>query len=187
MSARVAAAAPAGGEEDRRVGLLDERRPFNLGARPDGATAPRGDLAPASADPHPATACGLRLSGPHRQAFIAEVTTVLAGGFMLVWYLVLDPLGRAGAPNARWIIQIGVPLADLLLVVAVTALLLRGLVRRLLDPITFVVAGMVESRRPTSVARYTTKAGSVAQLSIPVSSMPCGSAAVRARSRYWPI
>ena len=84
-----------------------------------------------------------RLSGPHRQAFVAEVTTVLAGGFMLVWYLVLGPLTRAGAPNARWIIQIGVPLADLLLLIAVTAMLLRGVVRRLLDPITILIIGMV--------------------------------------------
>jgi len=84
-----------------------------------------------------------RLSGPHRQAFIAEVATVLAGGFMLVWYVVLDPLTRAGAPNARWIVQIGVPLADLLLLIAVTAMLLRGVVRRLLDPITFVITGMM--------------------------------------------
>ena len=83
-----------------------------------------------------------RLSGPHRQAFLAEVTTVLAGGFMLVWYLVLDPLARSGAPTARWTAVIGTALADLLLLIAITAMLLRGVVRRLTDPITVLVAGM---------------------------------------------
>jgi diguanylate cyclase (GGDEF)-like protein len=83
-----------------------------------------------------------RLSGPHRQAFLAEITTVLAGGFMLVWYLVLDPLARSGAPTARWTAEIGTALADLLLLIAITAMLLRGVVRRLADPITVLVAGM---------------------------------------------
>src|SRR4051794_930393 len=33
-----------------------------------------------------------RLSGGYRQAFVAEIATVLAGGFMLTWYFVLDPV-----------------------------------------------------------------------------------------------
>ena len=49
-----------------------------------------------------------------------------------------------------------------------------------------VFDGIADSRRRTSAARKSTNAGSVAQLSIATTSMPCGPAAARVRSTYWP-
>jgi hypothetical protein len=52
---------------------------------------------------------------------------------------------------------------------------------------TFVLAGIAASLARRSAAMNCTNAGSVAQLSMPLTVMPCGSAAARARSRYWPM
>ncbi len=51
---------------------------------------------------------------------------------------------------------------------------------------TLVFAGMVASLDRRSSATNRTYAGSVAQLSMPLTAMPCGSAAAVARARYCP-
>lgn len=51
---------------------------------------------------------------------------------------------------------------------------------------TFVLGGSTASLARRSAATNSTKAGSVAQLSMPLTVMPCGWAAARARSRYCP-
>ena len=67
-----------------------------------------------------------RLTGRQGAAFTAEVLTVTGGGFMFVWHFVLMPVLAHGDRNRLLVQTIGFPLGDLLLLVAVTAFLLRG-------------------------------------------------------------
>jgi diguanylate cyclase (GGDEF)-like protein len=83
-----------------------------------------------------------RLSGGYRHAFVAEIATVLAGGFMLTWYFVLDPVMDGNHPSRLWLVSAGFPVLDLLLLMAVTAVLMRGVVNRLLDPIAALLGGL---------------------------------------------
>ncbi|MFC4071758.1 putative bifunctional diguanylate cyclase/phosphodiesterase [Actinoplanes subglobosus] len=83
-----------------------------------------------------------RLSGPHRQAFVAEMVAVGAAAVMLVWFAGLDPLLLSGRPGAGWSIVAGLLIADLMLAMAIAAMLLRGMVSHWRDPITVLITGM---------------------------------------------
>ena len=83
-----------------------------------------------------------RLRGAHRWAFVAEVITVLSSGFMVVWYLVLDPALRNSA-DLHLIFELGYPIGNLLVLVAVTAVLLRGAVARLTPPVAVLLGGIL--------------------------------------------
>ncbi|BEL02968.1 hypothetical protein Q0Z83_011590 [Actinoplanes sichuanensis] len=84
-----------------------------------------------------------RLSGPHRQAFVAEMLAVGAAGVMVVWFAGLDPVLLSGRPVAAWSIVAGLLVADLMLAMAIAAMLLRGMVTYWRDPITVLITGMV--------------------------------------------
>jgi hypothetical protein len=82
-----------------------------------------------------------RLRGAQRWAFMAEVGTVLSSGFMVVWYFVLGD-AMHGPATSHWIYKLGYPLGNLLLLSAVSAVLLRGAVARLSQPLALLLAGM---------------------------------------------
>ncbi|GAB7039425.1 MULTISPECIES: putative bifunctional diguanylate cyclase/phosphodiesterase [Catenuloplanes] len=83
-----------------------------------------------------------RMEGRQRWAFAAETYAVFNGAFMVIWFVALHPTLH-GAPNIAWVMAIGYPLGNLLLVVAVCAVLLRGGVTRLGDPITTLLGGVL--------------------------------------------
>ncbi|GAA2503193.1 putative bifunctional diguanylate cyclase/phosphodiesterase [Winogradskya humida] len=83
-----------------------------------------------------------RLDARERLAFIAEVVTVLSSGFILVWYFVLARSVRT-EPDLRWLYDVGYPLGTLLLLVAVSAVLLRGAVARLNRPLIVLLGGIL--------------------------------------------
>ncbi|SFF69191.1 EAL domain, c-di-GMP-specific phosphodiesterase class I (or its enzymatically inactive variant) [Actinoplanes philippinensis] len=85
----------------------------------------------------------LRLSGPHRQAFAAEMVAVGAAAVMVVWFAGLDPALMSGRSGAAWSIVGGLLVADLMLAMAIAAMLLRGMVNHWRDPITVLISGMV--------------------------------------------
>jgi diguanylate cyclase len=82
------------------------------------------------------------LRGRDRRALLAEVVTVLAAGFMLIWYFVLEPILDHQHPSYVWVSTIGAPMGDLLLIAAVAAVLLRGSEIRITAPDTVLVAGL---------------------------------------------
>jgi EAL domain-containing protein (putative c-di-GMP-specific phosphodiesterase class I)/GGDEF domain-containing protein len=84
----------------------------------------------------------LRLSGPHRQAFTAEMVSVASAAVMVVWFAGLDPALVAGRSGAAWSIVGGLLTADLMLAMAVAAMMLRGMVTHWRDPITVLITGM---------------------------------------------
>ncbi|GAA2712726.1 putative bifunctional diguanylate cyclase/phosphodiesterase [Actinoplanes palleronii] len=85
----------------------------------------------------------LRLSGPHRQAFVAEMVAIAAPAVMAIWSFGLQPAFRASGPGKPWIILVGLPIADLMLAMAAAAMLLRGVVSHWRDPISVLLGGMV--------------------------------------------
>jgi EAL domain-containing protein (putative c-di-GMP-specific phosphodiesterase class I)/GGDEF domain-containing protein len=84
----------------------------------------------------------LRLSGPHRQAFTAEMVAVGSAAVMVVWFAGLDPALVSGRSGAAWSIVGGLLVADLMLAMAVAAMMLRGMVTHWRDPITVLITGM---------------------------------------------
>ncbi|MCY1144171.1 bifunctional diguanylate cyclase/phosphodiesterase [Actinoplanes sp. Pm04-4] len=86
---------------------------------------------------------GLRqFSGRHRIALIAEILVVLCAGFMVTWYFDLEPTLVAQDPSRLWLISVGWPLGDLLLLAAVASVVLRGAVTRFAAPITAFSMGL---------------------------------------------
>jgi diguanylate cyclase (GGDEF)-like protein len=83
-----------------------------------------------------------RLSPRQRRAFAAETLTVLAAGFMVVWYLVIDPVIERGAPTVRWFAEIGFPVGDLLLLTGVAVIVLRGTISSPASPLAFLAGGL---------------------------------------------
>ncbi|MFI5930740.1 putative bifunctional diguanylate cyclase/phosphodiesterase [Actinoplanes sp. NPDC051494] len=84
------------------------------------------------------------LRGARRwSAFGAEILTVLAGGFMLIWYFALDPLLEHWQPGPLWTATIGFTIGDLLLLMAASTLLLGGAMPRVTHPVAPLVAGML--------------------------------------------
>ncbi|MEV6347477.1 bifunctional diguanylate cyclase/phosphodiesterase [Actinoplanes sp. NPDC051851] len=84
----------------------------------------------------------VQFSGRARSALIAEVVTMLAAGFMVIWYVALGPVLSEGDPGLLWIGTIGWPLGDLLLLTAVAAVMLRGAVTRFAVPVTLFTLGL---------------------------------------------
>jgi EAL domain-containing protein (putative c-di-GMP-specific phosphodiesterase class I)/GGDEF domain-containing protein len=84
----------------------------------------------------------LRLSGPHRHAFVAEMVVVGASAVMLIWFVGIDPALLRDGSEKPWLILIGLPVADLMLAMAIASMLLRGVVGHWRDPITVLVGGM---------------------------------------------
>jgi diguanylate cyclase len=83
------------------------------------------------------------LVGRRRWAFFAEAATVLGGGFMVVWYFVINPSVEAHPPTFRWLSAIGFPIGDLLLLMAVAVVVLAGGLDRVRSPLTVLIAGLV--------------------------------------------
>ncbi|MET0423158.1 MAG: bifunctional diguanylate cyclase/phosphodiesterase [Actinoplanes sp.] len=83
-----------------------------------------------------------RLARNQRWAFIAEVGTVLTSGLTVIWCFSLDPALQKQA-SALSFYEIGYPIANLLLLSAVVAVLIRGAVARLAQPLTVLLAGML--------------------------------------------
>ncbi|GAA2693178.1 putative bifunctional diguanylate cyclase/phosphodiesterase [Actinoplanes palleronii] len=81
-------------------------------------------------------------TGRSRTALLAEVGTVIAAGFMVVWYFVLAPvLTRQGSAEPG-VGTIGWPLGDLLLLGAVASIVLRGAINRIAAPISLFGVGL---------------------------------------------
>ena len=97
------------------------------------------------------------LRGRSRRALLTEGVTVLAAGFMLIWYLVLEPILAHQRPSYVWVSTIGVPLGDVLLIAAVSGdavarrrdpfaapvgILIAGLVCHLVSDVTWATIGL---------------------------------------------
>ena len=83
-----------------------------------------------------------RLAGRQHAAFVAELLTVAGGGFMFIWHLVLDPLVDFGLRGHWLVLAAGLPLGDLLVLVAVAAFVLRGGFTRAARPVSLLIAGL---------------------------------------------
>ncbi len=83
-----------------------------------------------------------RLERRQRLAFLAEVVTVLGSGFVVVWYFVLEPVLQ-GPAGLGMVYGVGYPVGNLLLLVAVSAVLLRGAVARLNQALTTLLVGQL--------------------------------------------
>jgi diguanylate cyclase (GGDEF)-like protein len=83
-----------------------------------------------------------QFTGRSRAALLAEITTVLAAGFMLIWYFALEPVVAHQRLTFLWIATVGWPLGDVLLVAAVASVVLRGAVNRFSAPVTVFAAGL---------------------------------------------
>ncbi|GIF24056.1 diguanylate cyclase (GGDEF)-like protein [Actinoplanes tereljensis] len=77
-----------------------------------------------------------------RSALIAEIITVLAAGFMIIWYVAIEPVLEDTKPSLEWLGTIGWPLGDLLLLAAVASIVLRGAAARFSTPIVVFTLGM---------------------------------------------
>jgi diguanylate cyclase len=84
----------------------------------------------------------VRLSGPHRQTFVAEMVAVGAAVVMVVWFAGLDPVLLSAQPGEAWSIVAGLLIANLMLALAIAAMLLRGMISHWRDPITVLITGM---------------------------------------------
>jgi diguanylate cyclase (GGDEF)-like protein len=82
-----------------------------------------------------------QFTGRSRTALLAEIVTVLAAGFMVIWYFVLRP-ALTSQDAAAGIAAIGWPLGNLLLLAAVASLVLRGAVTRIAAPVTIFAVGL---------------------------------------------
>ena len=83
-----------------------------------------------------------RMAGRMRVAHFAETIAVVAGGFMVVWYFVINPAIVGTPASLSWIGLIGYPIGDLLMLLAVAVALLRGSIGRLAGPHALLIAGM---------------------------------------------
>ncbi|GAA2530732.1 putative bifunctional diguanylate cyclase/phosphodiesterase [Winogradskya humida] len=83
-----------------------------------------------------------RLQGSQWAAFAAEVLTVTGCGFMFIWHFVLSPIVESGTRGHLLVLALGFPLGDLLLLVAVTAFLLRSGFLSISRPVVLLVAGI---------------------------------------------
>jgi diguanylate cyclase len=83
------------------------------------------------------------LSGRERLKFAADLTTVVGGGFMLMWYFLIGPMLAAGGIGTAALLGAGLPLSDLALLFGVCSLLLRSGVTAAWHPLTALPAGLV--------------------------------------------
>jgi diguanylate cyclase (GGDEF)-like protein len=77
-----------------------------------------------------------------RRVVLVEAATVLAAGFMLIWYFVVEPIVDHQRPSYVWTSSIGAPLGDLLLIAAVATVLLRSAGIRFGAPAIVLTAGL---------------------------------------------
>ncbi|MBM2614802.1 bifunctional diguanylate cyclase/phosphodiesterase [Actinoplanes sp. LDG1-06] len=72
---------------------------------------------------------------------VGETLAVLGCGFMFVWYFVLRP-HLAEHDWAHWPLTVGFPLGDLLLLIGIAAVVLRGGLNASSPPLTLLVGGL---------------------------------------------
>jgi diguanylate cyclase (GGDEF)-like protein len=83
-----------------------------------------------------------RLTGRRRYAFLADAATVLGGGFMVVWYFNITPIADGFPASFRWVSAIGNPIGDLLLLMAIALVLMRGSITRATSPMALYLFGL---------------------------------------------
>ncbi|MEV6350851.1 EAL domain-containing protein [Actinoplanes sp. NPDC051851] len=83
-----------------------------------------------------------RYDGRARAALIAETATVLAAGFMVIWYFVLEPVRVRGRTASIGIVTIGWPLGEVLMLAAVASIVLRGVISRFAGPVAVLTGGL---------------------------------------------
>ena len=83
-----------------------------------------------------------RLTGRRRYGFLADAATVLGGGFMVVWYFNITPIADGQPATYLWVSAIGNPIGDLLLLMAVALVLMRGTLTRAISPMALYLAGL---------------------------------------------
>ncbi|MFG1608771.1 putative bifunctional diguanylate cyclase/phosphodiesterase [Actinoplanes sp. NPDC049265] len=77
-----------------------------------------------------------------RWALTGEAVAVLGCGFMFVWHFTLQPHLEAGVTAQTALMKVGFPIGDLLLLIGISAYLLRGGVRESSLSSSLLVAGM---------------------------------------------
>ena len=82
------------------------------------------------------------LTGRRRWAYLAEAVTVLGSGFMVVWYFVINPALDGGQWEVKWLVAIGAPVGDLLLLMAVAGVVLAGRLNRITSPLSVFIGGL---------------------------------------------
>ncbi|MFD0516595.1 putative bifunctional diguanylate cyclase/phosphodiesterase [Paractinoplanes durhamensis] len=83
------------------------------------------------------------LTGRQRTRFIADLTTVIGGGFVVSWYFQLGPALQDGHIGPDSMVVIGFPVTDLALIFGVCALLLRNGVTSWRGPLPLFLAGLL--------------------------------------------
>ncbi|MGW5671820.1 hypothetical protein, partial [Micromonospora sp. NPDC003776] len=83
-----------------------------------------------------------RLHGWQRAALAAEAVAILGGGFMFTWYFILQPYLAMHPDPSRSLLTVGFPIGDLLLLIAISTMLLRGGLAGPIRPVTVLVAGL---------------------------------------------
>jgi diguanylate cyclase (GGDEF)-like protein len=84
------------------------------------------------------------LSGPQRLKLVLDVTTVVGGGFIVIWFFLVGPaLARTGDLNSGSLVALGFLAGDLALIFVVCAVLLRGRGNRAGRPLTALLGGVV--------------------------------------------
>ncbi|MET3425507.1 diguanylate cyclase (GGDEF)-like protein [Actinoplanes tereljensis] len=83
------------------------------------------------------------LTGRARTRFIADLTTVIGGGFVVSWYFQLGPALQNGRIGPDALIVIGFPVTDLALIFGVCALLMRNGLTSWRGPLPLFLAGLI--------------------------------------------
>jgi diguanylate cyclase len=83
-----------------------------------------------------------RLQKWQRAGLAGEAIAILGCGFMYVWYFVLRPHLEGAIDWSRWPLTFGYPLGDLLLLIGVTAVVLRGGLQATVRPQTLLTGGL---------------------------------------------
>jgi diguanylate cyclase len=85
-----------------------------------------------------------RRSGPELLKLALDITTVMAGGFMVIWYLVLGPTIAQGATGLLvGVVSVAYPVGDLVLLFGMVAMLLRGSAESSRRPLRILIVGML--------------------------------------------
>ncbi|GAB7052518.1 putative bifunctional diguanylate cyclase/phosphodiesterase [Catenuloplanes indicus] len=82
------------------------------------------------------------LSGRERLTFAADITTVVGGGFMIMWYFLIGPMLARGGAGLHALLGVAFPLTDLALLFGVCTLLLRSGITAVRHPLTALIAGL---------------------------------------------
>ncbi|GAA2521411.1 putative bifunctional diguanylate cyclase/phosphodiesterase [Winogradskya humida] len=82
------------------------------------------------------------LSGQQRTRFAADIATVVGGGFVISWYFQLGPAVTTRQAGLDALTVIGFPIADLVLIFGLCALLMRNGVASFRGPLPIFLAGL---------------------------------------------